>query len=56
MGDVLRRGNVDELPNMDNPTAVQGMAAIAVTYCSVSTYGGGGTPDSRNLLCCKALG
>jgi len=23
---------------MDNPIGVQGMAAIAVTYCSVSTY------------------
>ncbi len=40
MGNVHKRGVPDELPNMDNPSAVQGMAAIAVTYCSVSTYGG----------------
>ena len=56
MGILLRRGILDELANMDNPLAIQGMAEIAVTYCGVSTYGGGGTPDSRNLLCCKALG
>ena len=41
MGILLRRGILDELANMGNPVAVQGMAAIAVTYCGVSTYGDG---------------